>query len=83
MCIRDRYGAVQQDSRREEAKGMQRETWNGWIQSCKENTTFRVVFLCEHDMTEVKCGPGGLGYLIRDLPKWLKDCMPLLQVRVI
>ena len=78
-----RYGAVQQDSRREEAKGMQRETWNGWIQSCKENTTFRVVFLCEHDMTEVKCGPGGLGHLIRDLPKWLKDCMPLLQVRLI
>ena len=78
-----RYGAVQQDSRLEEATGMQRETWNGWIQACKENTTFRVVFLCEHDMTEVKCGPGGLGYLIRDLPKWLKDCMPLLQVRVI
>lgn len=77
------YVTMQQDNRRGEAKGMQRETWNGWIQAWKENTTFRVVFLCEHDMTEVKCGPGGLGYLVKDLPKWVKACMPLLQVRVI
>lgn len=75
-------GTIQQESRRGQAKAMQRETWNEWIKAFKDSTTFRLVFLCEHDLTEVKCGPNGLGYLVRDLPRWVKDCMPLLKVRI-
>ena len=66
----------------ETALGMQRETWNTWIHALIERRKFRMVFICEHDMTEVKCGPDGKGYLIKDLPQWAKACFPLLQVRV-
>lgn len=63
------------------AKAMQRETWNKWSAVWRECKRFRMVFLCEHDMTEVTCGPSGNGYLVKDLPQFVKTCLPLLQVR--
>lgn len=65
------------------AEGMQRETWNRWICALNDRPKVRIVFLCEHDMTKVECGPDGKGYVIDDLPNWAKRCLPLLQVRVI
>lgn len=65
------------------AEGMQRETWDKWVNALKEGRRFRMIFICEHDLTEVKCGPGGNGYLIEDLPTWVKGCLPLLQVRLV
>ncbi|CAM9330189.1 unnamed protein product [Laminaria digitata] len=59
---------------------MQRETWDRWIKALTEGRKFRMIFICEHDMTEVKCGPGGDGYLIEDLAGWVKACLPVLQV---
>lgn len=59
---------------------MQRESWDRWFDALKERRRFRMNFICEHDMTEVRYGPGGNGYLIEDLPTWIKGCMPLLQV---
>ena len=64
-----------------EAEAMQRETWNGWIKALTQCKRFRMVFICEHDMTEVPCGPGGHGYVVQDLPELIKACWPLLQVR--
>lgn len=63
------------------AEAMQRETWDMWMEALTGRKRFRVVFLCEHDMTEVPCGPGGMGYLVKDLPNLVKACWPLLQVR--
>lgn len=65
------------------AEGMQRETWNRWICALNDRKKVRLVFLCEHDLTEVECGPDGKGYVIEDLPSWTKGCLPLLQVTVL
>lgn len=67
------------------AAGMQREIWNKWIRAfrgLKEGRKVRMVFICEHDMTEVECGPDGKGYLIEKLPQWVESCLPVLEVRV-
>ena len=64
------------------AEGMQRETWNRWVCALNYRQKVRIVFLCEHDMTEVECGPNGKGSVIDDLPKWAKGCLPLLEGRV-
>lgn len=63
------------------AEAMQPKTWNSWIHALTNGRKCRMVFVCEHDLTEVRCGPGGNGYHIEDLPTWVKDCLPLLQVR--
>ena len=65
------------------AEAMRRETWNKWIHAFTEGRQVRMVFICEHDMTEVECGPDGKGYLIKDLSNWARGCLPLLQVRLI
>lgn len=62
------------------AEWMHRETWEKWICAWTEGKKFRMVFVCEHDMTEVQCGPGGNGYRIADQPELFKAVLPLLQV---
>lgn len=57
-----------------------RETWDRWIQLCDSGRcSFRLVFLCQHDFTEIPCGPEGKGYLIGDRP-FLRSLKPLIQV---
>lgn len=68
------------------AEERQPETWEKWIELLKQKTKrrrFRLVFICEHDMTEVECGPGGLGYRFEELPELVKACLPLLKVRLV
>lgn len=60
---------------------MRRETWSEWINGFTEGRKTRLIFLCEHDMTEVECGPDGKGYLLKDLPSCVRVCLPLLKVR--
>lgn len=75
------YAETAMDSSATSAKGMQRDTWDRWIQALKVRKRVRMVFLCEHDMTEVECGPDGKGY-VKDLSTWIKHCLPLVKVRV-
>ena len=43
---------------------------------------FRLRFLCEHSLEEVPCGPNGLGYPIKQLKDWVKQCVPLMKVSI-
>lgn len=77
-------GDVSEEERRHAARGvhLQRETWDRWIQAWRSrNRKFRLVFLCEYDLSEVPCGEDGKGYPIQDVSKFLKDCLLLLKVR--
>lgn len=65
----------------ETAEGMQHETWDKWIKGWQIHKKFRLVFLCEHDLTEVECGPDGRGYPVEQLSLWVQRCIPLIQVR--
>lgn len=57
------------------------KTWDRWARWCKSSSrTFRLVFLCEHDLSVVPCGPEGKGYPIADSAQLLKTFKPLLQV---
>jgi len=47
-------------------------------------TRYRVRFLCAHDMSAGDCGPDGQGYILeseKDWQRWLRKCLPLVQVR--
>lgn len=58
-----------------------RETWDRWMQLCNSGgRSFRLVFLCEHDLSEVSCGPEGNGYPIQDAASLFKTSKPLIQV---
>ena len=44
---------------------------------------YRVRFLCAHDMSAAVCGPDGQGYIVDsedDWQRWLRKCLPLIQV---
>lgn len=60
---------------------LRRETWDRWMRLCRSGTrSFRLVFLCEHDFSEVPCGPEGKGYPITDSAQLFNALRPLLQV---
>lgn len=59
---------------------MFRETWDKWIKGWKVRTKFRVVFLFEHDLTEVESGLDGQGYPIEQHSVWVQRCILLLKV---
>lgn len=72
------------DQQTNTAKGaMQlRKTWDRWVQLCRSGGScdFDLVFLCEHDFSEIRCGPEGKGYRVRDAPRVFKSLKPLIQV---
>ena len=44
---------------------------------------YRVRFLCAHDLSAADCGSDGQGYIIEseeDWQRWLRKCLPLVQV---
>lgn len=44
---------------------------------------YRVRFLCAHDLSAANCGPDGQGYIVEseeDWQRWLRKCLPLVQV---
>lgn len=46
---------------------------------------YRVRFLCAHDMSAAVCGPHGEGYIVdsgENWQRWLRKCLPLVQVSV-
>ncbi|CAN0244153.1 unnamed protein product [Pylaiella littoralis] len=59
----------------------QRAGWDRWTKALSdiESHKFRLHFLCEHDSSEVPCGPEGRGYLIEQPKEWVKRCLPLMQ----
>lgn len=60
----------------------QRAGWDRWTKALSDigSHKFRLHFLCEHDSSEVPCGPEGRGYLIEQPKEWVKRCLPLMQV---
>lgn len=59
-----------------------RETWDRWMKICTSGKrSFRLVFLCQHDFSEVPCGPDGKGYPVQDAVSLFKTLKPLLQVK--
>lgn len=40
----------------------------------------RLVFVCPHDTTEVRCGPNGEGFPLEDAHGWVKKLLPAAQV---
>lgn len=65
----------------ESGMALRRETWDRWIRLCNSGRrSFRLVFLCEHDLSAVPCGPEGKGYPIADATRLFKALKPLLQV---
>lgn len=68
---------------------IQRVGWDRWTTAWESlhlpdimHHRFRLRFLCEHNLAEVRCGPGGRGYPIENLKDWVKQCAPLMQVSV-
>lgn len=59
-----------------------RETWDRWVQLWKRGRgrDFTLVFLCEHDFSEIRCGPVGTGFPVHDPGELIKSIRPLLQV---
>lgn len=44
---------------------------------------YRVRFLCAYDGSEADCGPDGFGYIVeneKDWQRWLRKCLPIVQV---
>ena len=64
----------------EPAEAMQRETWDRWMEALTKRKKFRMSFVCEYGLKEVRCGPDGNGYVVKDLPNLVKACLQLLQV---
>lgn len=40
----------------------------------------RLVFVCPHDITEVRCGPNGEGFPLEEAHGWVKKLLPAAQV---
>ena len=68
---------------------IQRAGWKRWTEAWQKlegsvelNNKFRLRFLCEFNLTEVPCGPGGRGNLIKETTDRVEKCVPLMQVSV-
>lgn len=61
---------------------IQHAGWDRWTKALSDIGfhKFRLHFLCEHDLSEVPCGPDGLGFPIEQPKDWVKQCLPLVQV---
>lgn len=61
---------------------IQRAGWDRWTSALSDITLhkFRLHFLCEHDLSEVPCGPDGRGFPIEQPKDWVKQWLPLMQV---
>lgn len=67
---------------------IQREGWDRWKKAWESlglsdigmHHKFRLHFLCEHDLSEVPCGPDGRGFPIAQPKDWVKRFVPLMQV---
>ncbi|CAM9984147.1 unnamed protein product [Ectocarpus fasciculatus] len=61
---------------------IQHAGWDRWMKNLNDvgfHHKFRLHFLCEHDLSEVPCGPDGRGFPIDHLKDWVKQCLPLMQ----
>lgn len=62
--------------------------WDRWQKAWKTfslcdigmHRNFCLLFLCEHDLAEVPCGPHGRGFPVAQLKDWVQSCVPLIQV---
>lgn len=69
-------------------KQIQRKRWDRWAKAWDSlslpdislHHKFRHRFLCEHDLSEVPCGPNGRGYPVNYPKEWARRCLPLMQV---
>eukprot|EP00752_Nemacystus_decipiens_P012508 g11078.t2 len=69
-------------------EGIQRTGWERWRKAWQDlslsdvgmHHKFRLHFLCEHDLSEIPCGPDGRGFPIAQPKDWVKQIAPLMQV---